>query len=78
MGKTLTVEILGNKYSLDTDRDINEAAEIANFVDRRMKEIKENNPFISPVSVAILTALNIADELYALKKRVKELEKIMS
>jgi len=78
VGKTLTVEILGNKYSLDTDRDINEAAEIANFVDRRMKEIKENNPFISPVSVAILTALNIADELYALKKRVKELEKIMS
>ena len=78
MGKTLTVEILGNKYSLDTDRDINEAAEIANFVDRRMKEIKENNPFISPVSVAILTALNIADGLYALKKRVKELEKIMS
>lgn len=77
MGKTLTVEILGNKYSLDTDRDINEAAEIANFVDRRMKEIKENNPFISPVSVAILTALNIADELYTLKKRVKELEKIM-
>lgn len=77
MGKKITVEIFGNKYNLDTDRDISEATRIAEFVDSKMREIREKNPFISPISIAILAALNIADDLYTLSRKIEEIEEML-
>ncbi|TET98039.1 MAG: cell division protein ZapA [Candidatus Stahlbacteria bacterium] len=75
MGKEVEVNILGNKYSFLTDRDINEAIRIAMFVDEEAAKIKEDDPYSSENTIAILTALNIADKLFAVVSDLKELER---
>ena len=73
MGKEVEVNILGNKYSFLTDRDINEAIRIAMYVDEEATRIKEEDPYSSEITIAILTALNIADKLYTIASDLEEL-----
>ena len=75
VGKEVEVNILGNKYSFLTDRDINEAIRIAMFVDEEAAKIKEDDPYSSENTIAILTALNIADKLFAVVSDLEELER---
>ena len=48
---------------------------LASFVDRRMKMIQQRNPNLSSTKVAVLTALNLADELNKLQEDYDELVK---
>ncbi len=73
MGKEVEVNILGNKYSFLTDRDINEAIRIAMYVDEEAVRIKEEDPYSSETTIAILTALNIADKLFTIASDLEEL-----
>lgn len=75
MGKEVEVKILGNKYSFETDRDSNDALKIAMYVDEIMRETKNESPYESDITIAIIAALNIADKLYELESRLEELEK---
>lgn len=74
MGKEVEVKILGNKYSFITDRDPNDAIRIATFVDEEARKIKEDEPYSSESTIAILTALNIADKLFTIGSDIEELE----
>lgn len=74
MGKEVQVSILGNKYSFITDKKANEALKIAMFVDELAEEIKEEEPYSSENTIAILTALNIADKYFALAQEIEELK----
>jgi cell division protein ZapA (FtsZ GTPase activity inhibitor) len=73
VGKEVEVNILGNKYSFLTDRDINEAIRIAMYVDEEAERIKEEDPYSSETTIAILTALNIADKLFTIASDLEEL-----
>jgi cell division protein ZapA (FtsZ GTPase activity inhibitor) len=73
VGKEVEVNILGNKYSFLTDRDINEAIRIAMYVDEEAVRIKEEDPYSSETTIAILTALNIADKLFTIASDLEEL-----
>ncbi len=75
MGKEVEVKILGNKYSFLTDRDTNEAIRIAMLVDEEAMRIKEDEPYSSDSTIAILTALNIADKLFTIVSDLEELER---
>jgi cell division protein ZapA len=59
---TTTVTIFGVEYSITSDRDPDEVRRIAKYVNDKMWEISENNNLITSEKVAILTALNIAEE----------------
>lgn len=74
MGKEVEVKILGNKYSFITDRDPNDAIRIATFVDEEARKIKEDEPYSSESTIAILTALNIADKLFTVGSDIEELK----
>jgi len=74
VGKEVEVKILGNKYSFITDRDPNDAIRIATFVDEEARKIKEDEPYSSESTIAILTALNIADKLFTIGSDIEELE----
>ncbi len=74
MGKEVEVKILGNKYSFITDRDPNDAIRIATFVDEEARKIKEDEPYSSESTIAILTALNIADKLFTIGSDIEELK----
>jgi cell division protein ZapA len=46
--------------------------ELARFVDARMREIASQVSTVDPVKIAILAALNIADELSRCRKRYED------
>ncbi|MCK4422242.1 cell division protein ZapA [candidate division WOR-3 bacterium] len=73
MGKEVEVKILGNKYSFLTDRDVKETLNIAMYVDEEARRIKEENPYSSESTIAILTALNIADKIFTIGSEIEKL-----
>ena len=60
----IRVNIFGTEYPIKGDADPAYIREVAEYVDRKMKEIARNTPIHSSLKVAILAALNIADELF--------------
>ncbi len=71
----IRVTIFGTEYPIKGDADPSYIKEVAEYVDRKMKDIAKNAPIHSSLKVAILAALNIADELY--RERMDK-EKVMS
>src|SRR5262245_28208911 len=56
------VEIYGQSYNLRGEGATNYLQELASYVDRRMREVAEATATVDSLKVAILAALNIADE----------------
>ena len=71
-GKAL-VEIFGETYSLRGDDDPEAIVRIAEFVDDRMKKVARENLRLAPTKVAVLVALNIAEEYLRLEQDYKQL-----
>ena len=63
MKKTIDVSIFGNTYTLQSSGDDHRILEVASFVDKKMTEIAQNTSISSPTNIAILVALNLANEL---------------
>ncbi len=59
-----TVEIFGHRLGLRSDGDSGRLQELARYVDFKMREIADQSSSVDTVKIAVLTALNIADELY--------------
>ncbi len=64
----LTVKIYGNDYKLVSDDPKPYMKNVARYVDQRMSEIAQNNKKFSASMVAVLAALNIADDHFRLKE----------
>lgn len=60
----VTVEIFGQEYRVRGDAGGERILEIAEYVDGKMKEVAHVAPAGSLTKVAILAALNIAEELF--------------
>jgi cell division protein ZapA len=60
----VTVDIFGHEYKIRGDADPGYILEIAQYVDGKMKEVAHGAPSGSLTKVAILAALNIAEELF--------------
>jgi len=60
---TVVVTILGKKYPLRCVTDPQRIRQVATFVDTKMRLVAEGNPSCSTSELAILAALNVADEL---------------
>ncbi len=58
------VNIFGSEYTLVSDNDESYVKEIAQYIDQKMREIDKNQSIRSTLKVAILAALNVADELF--------------
>jgi len=64
----MRVNIFGAEYALKADNNQDYIAEIAAYVDSKMKEIQKSQTISSNLKLAILAALNIADELFQEKQ----------
>jgi cell division protein ZapA (FtsZ GTPase activity inhibitor) len=65
------IVIRNRTYTLKTDD--NEAIElVAADIEHRMKELSSRSPVFDEYTLALLTAMNLASELHALKKRLNE------
>ena len=70
---TLTqVEIYGQHYTLRGDGDGPYVQELASYVDGKMNDITQNSAVVDSLKVAILAALNIADEYHQLKREIEK------
>lgn len=58
------VNIFGAEYVLKATENQDEIKKIAEYVDQKMKEIDRSQAINSNVKIAILAALNIAEELF--------------
>lgn len=56
------VEIFGQTYNVRGEGDPDYLLELARFVDSRMREVAGQVATVDPLKIAILAALNIADE----------------
>src|ERR687891_461510 len=65
---TIRVEIYNQTYNIRSDGDTEYIIQLAEFVDRRMREISSGTLTVDSLKVAILAALHIADELHRLKR----------
>ncbi|MEI7904852.1 MAG: cell division protein ZapA [Candidatus Firestonebacteria bacterium] len=62
------VDIFGAEYIIKGDGDKAHIKEIAGYVDTKMRSIAASTSNVSSLKVAILTCLNIADEVSKLKR----------
>jgi len=69
--QTTRVEIFGTEYSVRADAGAEEkyVKDIAAYVDSKMKEISETQKLVSSTKIAILAAINLADEIFQEKHR---------
>lgn len=73
----VTVSIFNEEYVVKGEENSEYIEMLASYVDRRMKMIQQRNPNLSGTKVAVLTALNLADELNKLQEDYDELVKNM-
>ena len=75
------VEIFGSVYQLRGEQDPAYLQELAKLVDQKMRDIGSQVPMVDSGKIAILAALNLADELVQCnnqqeEERVEIMEKV--
>jgi cell division protein ZapA (FtsZ GTPase activity inhibitor) len=73
--ESIQVEIFGQTYSIKVANDPEYIRELAAFVDGRMREVQKGTGTSDVYRIAILTALNITDELHRLRSQHTDLKK---
>jgi cell division protein ZapA len=79
MKRPVTVQIAGQRYTLRSDADEQTVLAVVAFVDKRLKEVQRQSRVTDTQSLAVMAALQIAEELLgerqaiaALKRRIRE------
>ena len=62
--RVVTVEIAGQRYPIRSALDERYVAELASYVDRKMRAASDAAPSSDTLGLAVLVALNIADECF--------------
>jgi cell division protein ZapA len=73
--RAVSVQIAGVKYSLKTDEDERWVKSIAAFVDGKIREAQKHGRTVDTQAVAVLTAMQIAEELFTERRATRELRK---
>lgn len=62
MKSLIRVEILGQEYTVKSDEGEERVKNIAEYVNRKIKEVSERTKTVSTLNLAILAAMNIAND----------------
>ena len=84
----MTVEIAGQQYPIRSGLDAAYVAELATYVDQKMRAASDAAPATDRLGLAVLVALNLADEYFrarqhetglggALNERALRLERLL-
>ena len=84
----VSVEIRGQRYPIRSDLDAQYVSGLASYVDEKMRAAAESSPAGDSLRLAVIAALNIADELFrcqdaqqarrgALVERAQALERLV-
>ena len=75
MKRSVTVQIAGVKYALKTEEDDRWVKQVAAFVDGKIREVQKHTRTVDTQAVAVLSALQIAEELFNERRETGELRK---
>jgi cell division protein ZapA len=73
-GANVKIEIYDQSYNVNADGNEEYLQEIAAYVDGKMRTVAESTRMVDSLKVAVLAALNIADELFTLRGRQQEID----
>jgi cell division protein ZapA len=72
MSSVITVEIAGQRYPIRSALDERYVTELAAYVDQKMRAASDAAPASDMLGLAVLVALNIADEFFRERERERE------
>lgn len=75
MKRSVNVQIAGARYALKTDEDERWVKTIAAYVDAKMRDVQKTTRTVDTQAAAVLTALQVAEELFAERRDARELRK---
>lgn len=70
----MKIEIYDQSYNVNADQGEEYLRELAAYVDGKMRAVAAATRTVDSLKVAVLAALNMADELFALRERQSEIE----
>ena len=70
----MKIEIYDQLYNLNSEQDEGYLRELAAYVDGKMRSVAESTHMVDSLKVAVLAALNIADEMFTVRQRQQEME----
>ncbi|MDO4719831.1 MAG: cell division protein ZapA [Peptostreptococcaceae bacterium] len=73
----VTVKIANQEYTITGEHKREYILQVAAHVDEKYEELRSMNPRLSPGTIAILTAVNIAEEYYAEVQKNGEMDRNM-
>ena len=87
-GRLVTIEINGLRYPIRSQLDAAYVAELATYVEQKMQLAARESPAGDTLKIAVLAALNIADECFrardegaaqraGVSERARELERLL-
>src|ERR1700727_3007820 len=71
---TMKIQIYDQSYNVNADGNEEYLKELAAYVDGKMRTIAESTHMVDSLKVAVLAALNIADEMFTTRQKQQEIE----
>ena len=77
--KTIEIEIYGQKYRIRVkgEEDEKYISHLTSHVDQKMREVAVKSKSVDALKIAVLAALNIADEYYLCQKKLDQLNEVI-
>lgn len=73
----IRVQIFGSEYRIASDADPEHVREVARYIDRKMREVAHTLSLRSISTIAVLTAVNIADELFKIREEDRQIDQLV-
>jgi cell division protein ZapA len=68
------IDIYDQSYNVNADQNEERVKELAEYVDTKMREVADATHTVDSLKVAVLAALNIADEMFTVRERQQQIE----
>jgi cell division protein ZapA len=72
--RSVTVQVAGQRYTLKTDDDDRLVKSLAAYVDAKFRDVQRSSRNPDTQAVAILTALQVAEELFQTRQQAAEMK----
>ena len=69
------VQIFGSEYRIASDTDPEHIRKVASYIDQKMREIASAFALRNRSTVAVLTAVNLADELFKIEEENRRMDR---
>jgi cell division protein ZapA len=62
--RQLRIDVLGTSFVIQSDESAENLARLSSYVKAKIEEVRTRYNFADPLTIAVLAALNIADDMF--------------